>query len=174
MRPPLVGSTCGPGGSARPGTHPRRSPCCSIRGLTECCPKGSTLLAAGRRTTTRPRDLQDASESLRSTWSSVLAPYGRMHPDPAVEHRAYGGGAPPRVANGLVAMSSPRGANTARRILANAYGMLSADQKPRSVSELINEIPAELGRTRVPPVMEQACVDKKSASTRSGPTPAST
>jgi hypothetical protein len=34
----------------------------------------------------------------------------------------------------LVVRSSPRAANTARSTLANAYGTLSADQKPRSVS----------------------------------------
>jgi hypothetical protein len=38
------------------------------------------------------------------------------------------------VPTGLVVMSSPRGANTARIALAIAYGTLSADQKPRSVS----------------------------------------
>jgi hypothetical protein len=38
------------------------------------------------------------------------------------------------VAIGLVVMSSPRVANTARSTLAITYGTLSADQKPRSVS----------------------------------------
>ena len=131
MRPPLVGSTCGPGGSARPRDTPASVAFAArLEALLNAARTGRHYwrLADGQPLVlAAPGCQREPPEHL----VVGTGPYWRMHPDPAVEHRAYSGGAPPRVATGLVVMSSPRGANTARRILSNAYGMLSADQKPR-------------------------------------------
>jgi hypothetical protein len=81
----------------------------------------------------------------------------------------YGGGAAPGVATGLVVMSSPSGANTARSTLAIAYGTLSADQKPRSVSgdstppSTRNRIPSGAASNRNRPAQRTPALEQGSA-----------
>jgi hypothetical protein len=77
---------------------------------------------------------QDVRDGLPEGSVSVLALTCGCTPIRPASITAYGVRASPGVATGLVVMSSPRGANTARSTLAIAYGTLSADQKPRSVS----------------------------------------
>jgi hypothetical protein len=78
-------------------------------------------------------DRQAVREELPEHLVIGTGPYGRINPDPAVAHRRttaalhLGGN---RSGRHVIT----RGANTARSTLAIAYGTLSADQKPRSVS----------------------------------------